>query len=263
MLFETATASAPPSAGACSAAHHSTAAGTASAPMAPAPDAAHNRTFEHVCEVIVDGLLRVVELQNTEIALFRAVLVRLRLGRSLSCPHAREALARIFFAILALAAPARSWKRRCCLCFKQCGGAENPADYWRGGRRCCIRFAAFWAMRDYFRASCTPCRCACAWPKITTRLPENCSASSCGAIASRPVRLRRTAAKTASAVLCRPPLSYTRHPHARHLSPRAAPLATRNPCLSPPRRSQKVLHLLLIMDKEQRPRCRHLPQGVT
>ena len=261
MLFETATASAPPTAGACSAAHQSTTAGTASAPMAPPPDAAHSRTFEHVCEVIVDGLLRVVELQNTEIALFRAVLVRLRRGRAPSCSHTREALARCFFAILALPAPARLWERRCCLCFKQCDGPENPTDCWWDGRRCCIRFAAFWAMRAYFRASCTPCRFACAWPKITTHRPENCSASSCGAIASRPVRLRRTAAKTASAVLCRPPLSYTRPPHDLHLSPRAAPLATRSTRLSPPRRSPKVRHLLL--EKEQRQRCCHLPRGVT
>ena len=36
---------------------------------------ANARTFEKVCATFVDGLLRIVEMQNTEIALFRAVLV--------------------------------------------------------------------------------------------------------------------------------------------------------------------------------------------
>jgi hypothetical protein len=37
--------------------------------------AARARAFEKVCEVIVDGLLHMVELQNNEIALFRALVV--------------------------------------------------------------------------------------------------------------------------------------------------------------------------------------------
>jgi hypothetical protein len=36
---------------------------------------AHTRAFEQVCEAFVNELLRIVELQNTEIALFRAALV--------------------------------------------------------------------------------------------------------------------------------------------------------------------------------------------
>jgi hypothetical protein len=37
---------------------------------------ANARPFEDICTVIVDGLLPIVQLQNTEIVLFRAVLVR-------------------------------------------------------------------------------------------------------------------------------------------------------------------------------------------
>ena len=41
-----------------------------------------SRPFEQACEAFVDALLRIVEMQNTEISLFRAVLVSLSLSLS-------------------------------------------------------------------------------------------------------------------------------------------------------------------------------------
>lgn len=83
---------------------------------------AHTRAFEQVCEAFVGELLRIVELQNTEIALFRAVLVSF-------LPHSSCCLT---FAIHSARAHTHTWYVLWCSCILL-AGPDKEAGVNTGG----------------------------------------------------------------------------------------------------------------------------------